>query len=312
MSNKPQISIILPTFNDEKYLEASIISIIEQEFENFELIIINDGSTDNSEKIINKFLNDKRIVYIKNEINQGIVKSLNLGLELAKGDYIARFDGDDIALKNRLLVQKKFLDEHDDIFLVGSSVIVIDENGKHLGLMRKKNNYKKLAKILPFTNSLVHPSIIFRNNKKYKYREKAIYSEDYDLYLRILSDGYNITNIEEPLIKYRVHTESICSNKGKTQEIVNKNIRKWYRERLNKIEESYNKFNLDVDLNEYVDKTSYYKRMIKFYLKIGNKQLANSMYKKFVQLTNKQNYLYLAFLKIPFIYKIYRFIFYSY
>ena len=117
--NFPAISVILPVYNGEKFLHRAIQSILHQSFPDFGLIIINDGSTDRTGEIIG-FETDLRIVYIKNEVNRGLIYSLNKGIDLAKGKYIARMDADDICLPERFYRQTSFLENHDDIAVVAS------------------------------------------------------------------------------------------------------------------------------------------------------------------------------------------------
>ena len=116
------VSVIMPVYNAEAFLSQAIDSILGQTFSDFEFIIINDGSTDRSKEIINSYP-DKCIVYLENEINKGLVFTLNRAIAAANGEYIARMDSDDICLPERLDTQKKFLDQHVDIALAASPVI---------------------------------------------------------------------------------------------------------------------------------------------------------------------------------------------
>jgi len=126
----PIVSVILPIFNAEKYLSVCIESVLNQTFQDFELILINDGSTDGSSVIIKKYEQlDKRVKVFNNDHNLGIIDTLNVGLRLAKGKYIARMDSDDICVEDRLKYQVDYLDEHEYIFLIGGSFYLIDENG---------------------------------------------------------------------------------------------------------------------------------------------------------------------------------------
>ena len=204
----------MPAYNAEKYLDKSITSILGQSFKDFEFIIIDDGSKDKTKQILNKFKSkDKRIKLIFNKKNLGLPKSLNKGLKKSKGKYIARMDADDISSKKRLEVQYNFLEKNAKIFLAGSSAIVIDKKDQKIGLLRKFNNSEKIAKKLEKSNCLIHPSIMFRNEKGIHYREKFKASEDYELYLRFLSEGKSLTSIPEFLIKYRISDESFVSTK---------------------------------------------------------------------------------------------------
>ena len=127
----PKISVIMPTYNSESFLRESIDSILNQTFKDFELIVIDDCSTDSSLKIIKEYKRkDNRIFFLKNDKNLGHNKTRNKGLKIAKGKYIAILDSDDISLEKRLEIQYAYLEKNPHIFLVGSSAIYIDENGK--------------------------------------------------------------------------------------------------------------------------------------------------------------------------------------
>jgi len=236
---KPLISVIMPNYNGEKYLSESIESILNQTFRDFEFIIIDDGSKDNSKKIIKKYQKkDKRIVLIENEKNLGLPLSLNKGLKKAKGVYIARMDSDDISLPKRLKNEFEYLEKHSNIFLIGSSAIIIDESGNRLGILKKFNSPKKIKKKFLRSNPIIHPSIMFRNFGKYFYRERFKSSEDYDFYLRILSSDLQITNLPEILIKYRISKNSFVSTKP-NQKFYFDQSREFYLQRLKDEKDCY-------------------------------------------------------------------------
>ena len=134
MNNNPRISIILPTYNGAKYIRKAIESVISQNFFDWELMIINDGSTDNTEEIIEEYKSkDNRIVYIKNDSNLGIQKTFNKGLGEAKREYVARIDDDDEWIdKDKLTNQVEFLDNNQDYVLVGTGVIIVDVSDKEV------------------------------------------------------------------------------------------------------------------------------------------------------------------------------------
>ena len=129
--HSPLVSIVLPVYNGERYLAASLDSVLAQTYQNWELVIINDGSTDGTENLILNYP-DKRIKYLPNDSNKGIIFSLNRGLQESKGVYIARLDADDIALPNRFEKQVEFLSENTDYALCGSYFQTIDSNGRLL------------------------------------------------------------------------------------------------------------------------------------------------------------------------------------
>ncbi|HIF9538797.1 TPA: glycosyltransferase [Photobacterium damselae] len=206
----PKVSIVLPVFNAEDYVKEAIESVLNQTFRDFELIIINDGSTDNSSLIINK-IHDKRIVYIEQE-NKGLSKSLNLGISKARGTYIARMDADDICMPDRLLKQVEVFEKNPDIAIVCGNVIYINSQGVGDRVSLTPSKDKAIRFKLKKGNVIFHPSTMFRlniYNKTRGYDENInCYIEDYILWLQILEYG-NIFCIKEPILKYRVLDNSI-------------------------------------------------------------------------------------------------------
>jgi glycosyltransferase involved in cell wall biosynthesis len=170
---KKKISIIMAVYNSENYLSKTIKSVLNQSFKYFEFIIINDGSNDNSRKIINKFKkDDKRIILIDNKENIGLTKSLNKGIKIASGKYIARIDSDDISLPDRLKIQYTFLEKNPKYFLIGGNIIIIDGKDEIIKKERKIINERKLCKFLENKNTISHSTIMFRNKNIY-YRYKS-------------------------------------------------------------------------------------------------------------------------------------------
>ncbi len=215
---KPKISVIMAVHNSEKFLRSSVESILNQTLKDLELIIINDGSSDNSSKIIKEYTEkDKRIISINNLKNLGPAGTRNQGLKIAKGKYIAILDSDDISSRERLKIQYNYLEKHPNIFLVGSSAIFIDESGKIVSKFRKYDDYEVLAWRFPKSCGIIHSSVMYRNEKIFFYNEKFRYAHDYELYLHLLNSGKNLTNLPQFLVKYRVHADSISVSKHKEQ-----------------------------------------------------------------------------------------------
>lgn len=211
--NAPAVSVILPAFNCEKYIGKAIQSLLSQSFQDFELIVINDGSTDNTESVILEFT-DPRIIYQKNLTNQGLIFTLNKAIDLARGKFIARMDADDICIPQRLEKQFLFLEEHNHIALVGCTVILIDEKDDNIGLWhldQQTVNSKKIKYRMPFENCIAHPSIMIRSSilMKIKYDPAQKNIEDYNLWLKLLNRGFVIDKIKEPLLLYRIHENSV-------------------------------------------------------------------------------------------------------
>lgn len=208
INENPLISVIMPVYNAEKYIDETINSILNQSFKNFEFIIIDDKSTDNSVKIIEKF-NDKRIKFFKNESNIGYVKTLNKLIGLAKGKFIARQDNDDISLKKRLEIQYNYMINNPDVLLCGT-------NYKIFGNKNFKSNspksYEHIKSFFIFNNPICHPSVMIKkcifNNISVRYDEKLCPSEDYALWFEISKIG-RIVNLPYILLKYRTHNHNV-------------------------------------------------------------------------------------------------------
>lgn len=214
MSNKlsPFVSVIMPVYNGEKYLQEAIDSVLEQSYTYFELLLINDGSTDNSKEIILSY-NDPRIRYFENEKNLRLIATLNKGIALSKGDLIARMDADDVCMPNRFEEQVAFFNKHDDIDLCGSWAFRIDGEGKITGKIRNIDSVELLKCATYFTCPFVHPSVMIRANvmKNNLYDPGFPDVEDTELWHRLSVQGCKMANIPRYLLKYRWHGENISA-----------------------------------------------------------------------------------------------------
>ena len=211
-SNKPKISVLMPVYNGEQFLDKSIKSILDQTFNNFEYIIINDGSTDGSLKIIESY-EDSRIKIINFSKNMGITAALNDGLNIAKGDYIARQDQDDISNPDRFMLQVEYL-ENNDVDLVDANFIFIDENDKYIQDYEKRyfNPDETLSHL--FFYEMVHASIMCKRLifTKYNIQYRKRPTEDYDLFIRLAKAGMRAGRLDQKLIKQRKHPSSMCGS----------------------------------------------------------------------------------------------------
>lgn len=229
--SSPLVSVVLPVYNAENYVCDSIQSILDQCFADFELIIINDGSTDNSENKILQFT-DNRIRYIKNEVNLKLISTLNLGLQLARGKYIARIDADDIALPERFAKQVEFLEANPDYGLLGSFA-------KEFGFSSNNIQYPTTDAAIRYAviyhNPFVHSSVMIRSsilvNYDFMFDVDQIHVEDYDLWIRILSVS-KVANLPECLVLYRVHADQISKKHLNLQLINTSKIQSHYLETL--------------------------------------------------------------------------------
>jgi len=220
MSVSPLISVVMAVYNGECYLHESIQSILNQTYSNFEFIIINDGSTDLSPKIINRYANDDLRIITINQENKGLSYSLNAGLRLAKGKYIARMDADDISMLNRLELQVAALEENSGYGLCQTLFRMINEDGRTI-VFKKRSGFRftpmQTRWTLLWRNCVAHPTVMLRRDVVTKnnlaYDNNAIGCEDYDLWTR-LSQFTDFVTIPEPLLQYRRHSKSVTCNYG--------------------------------------------------------------------------------------------------
>lgn len=228
MPETPYISVILPVYNSGNWLAATINSVLAQTMRDFELIIINDGSTDESAAIIRSF-SDSRIRYLE-QPNRGLVATLNRGLAEAKGTYIARIDGDDVCLPERFARQAAWLDAHPATAVTGCFVNFINEKGEEIGhwpVDRANHTPEQIRHALPSLNCMTHPSIMARAAimRQFGYNPAQQHIEDYDLWLRMQAEGLQIDKVPEVLLQYRVHSASVTALNLKKNNVFYKHFR---------------------------------------------------------------------------------------
>ncbi len=250
MHNEPLVTVIMPSYNSSSFIKESVESIINQSYGKWELLITDDNSIDDTIRIVeNLKINEPRIKLFKNEKNMGPAFSRNICLENAEGKYIAILDSDDLADRERLEEQVDYLEKNDNIFLLATSAILIDEKGNILRKSRQITDPLKLIKRLEKKNAIYHSSVMYRNIKGLNYRTN-IESEDYDFYLRLLTDGEKIAGIEEPLISYRIRANSNSFSKSIRTRLVSEKLVEFYRERIRTGTDSYSEF----DQEKYINK----------------------------------------------------------
>lgn len=196
----------MPAYNAGNFIEQAVQSVLDQTYENFELIIINDGSTDNSKAVIESF-DDSRIKYFENGENSGIVFSRNKGLKLAQGEYIGMLDADDVAHPEKFEKQIAFLAQNKDFGMVGAWAKFIDEEGKRLpGGWKLKAKPEMIPSIMLFKNYFLQSAVLYRKEciEKFSFREGFDILEDYLIWLEILRE-HKAWNLPEYLIDYRLH-----------------------------------------------------------------------------------------------------------
>lgn len=211
----PKISVVMPAYNAEAFLQTAIDSILRQTLTDFEFLIINDGSTDRSEEIILQY-NDPRIVYIKNEKNLGVAATLNRGLALAKGEYIARMDSDDISCPARFSLQAAYLDAHPEVGLCGGSVIPFSDEGDQ-EIRRFSADHNTISADLLFHSAFSHPAVMMRRSVLTDtglcYDPKFFGCEDFRLWTQ-LAGATKLANLPDVLLYYRKHANQITKIKS--------------------------------------------------------------------------------------------------
>lgn len=208
--DKPEITVLMPAYNAAAYIREAIESVLAQTYTAFEFLIVNDGSTDDTENIIRSY-NDERIV-LHNQANTGVIGALNKGLELAQGKYIARFDADDVCYPDRLQVQLDFMKEHPDYVLIGSASDFIDKDGNFLFKWEpdafEHNDLEKIAyEVCPFD----HPTVMYKREVAVSlngYPKGAIHFEDHIFWTLFFTKG-KMCNMHTALIKHRFNPESV-------------------------------------------------------------------------------------------------------
>ena len=214
------VSVIMPFHNSERFIHESVSSILSQTYQNFELITVNDASTDKSLSIVKAF-QDPRVKIINNLKQLGVAAALNRGLRFAKGQLIARMDADDIALRNRFSVQVEFLRQHPDIVLTGTWVTVINEQGRKIKIKKLPEDSEEIKNQILRWNPFIHSSVMMKKSvlrSVGKYNELYNGAEDYDLFLRI-SRSFKTANINQPLLQYRISKSSVTFQQLKKVEL---------------------------------------------------------------------------------------------
>lgn len=224
MNQRPEISVLVAVYNGADFLKEAMDSILGQTFTDLEFILINDGSTDDTEAIISA-CTDKRLRYFRNEQNLGLTRTLNYGIELARGRYIARMDADDVSLPERLEKQYHYLEAHPEIAFCCSKAYTIDETGKRTGAIERVTGPEHIKVQLMFGNRFIHSSAFIRAEilKTAKYDSEFPYAHDFDLFVR-LTDKYAAENLDEYLVLYREHQRNITHTRQREVAAIRRTI----------------------------------------------------------------------------------------
>jgi glycosyltransferase involved in cell wall biosynthesis len=225
---QPKVTVLMSVFNGARWLHESIESILGQSFENFEFIIVNDGSQDQSLNIIRRYATLDSRIRVVNKSNSGLADSLNVGIESAQGEWIARIDADDIAMPSRLATQLDHAIRDETCVVLGSSAVYIDEHGRECGLVTYPVQHRPLCHLMEAKciNPIVHSSALIRTaaiRAAGCYRKRFRRSQDYDLWLRLSTFG-EIRTIDLPLVRVRKHTGQVSHEGGGLQQIVDARV----------------------------------------------------------------------------------------
>jgi len=208
----PLLSVVLPAYNAEAYLEPAVRSVLQQSFREFELIVIDDGSTDRTGDLLGNF-DDRRLRVIRHGRNAGLIAGLNEGIGASRGRYIARMDADDICEPSRFQRQIDCLETNPEIGVLGTAIRVIDEQGRPGAAFVMPVTPTDVEWAMPILCPLAHPSVMMRTElvkRAEGYSPAALHAEDYDLWCR-LSRLTQVANLREPLVSVRKHAASVTS-----------------------------------------------------------------------------------------------------
>jgi hypothetical protein len=214
-------SVVMSVFNGQAFLAEAIESILNQTLDDYEFVIVDDGSTDRTAKILAEYASrDERVRVYRHE-NRGRAVSLNIGIGLARGKYIARMDADDIALPNRLREQIDFMDTHPEVGLLGGAFELISTNGRVLKTVRFPSEDSAIRAVMLACNPFSHPTVVMRKelvSATGGYRKALLDADDYDLWLRI-SERSQLANLEKCVLQYRVHSNQVSIQNMRHQEM---------------------------------------------------------------------------------------------
>lgn len=269
----PIITVLMPVYNCALYINAAMDSILNQTFDDFEFLIIDDASTDSTVSIIKSY-NDPRIQFIEKPVNTGYTNSLNYGLSIAKGKYIARMDGDDISVPERFQKQYDFMEANPDVVLCGSSYQIIgtDKISKH-PLVHEEIKVKLISGCY-----IAHPTVMFRKATfdyyDLQYDTNMEPAEDYDLWSRLVFLG-KIANIKEVLLYYRVHSQQTSIVRSERQGKISREIRnRMLQKIIPELNFKFCPFDLEIQLDEKKFQVSKLQKIFKMidYLIIKNNE----------------------------------------
>lgn len=234
--SQPLVTVLMPCYNAMPHLPIALESIIHQTYKNLEILCINDGSSDDTPKVLEQYAKkDYRIKIINNETNIKLIKTLNKGIEIAQGEYIARMDADDISFPSRIEKELKYLQDNPEVDIVSCGVININNEGKLLSdkIIRQKNRIANFFASF-FYVPIGHPELLIKTKvlkeNNFLFEDHVLHTEDYELWSRLLRLGYDLRNIDIQLLYFRINPESVSR---KYTDIQNENFVECARRHFN-------------------------------------------------------------------------------
>lgn len=216
----PQVSVIMPVYNAERYLSDAVESILGQTFTDFEFLIVNDGSKDRSPEILDRYAKQDSRIRLWHRENSGYVSALNFMLQQARGELVARMDADDVCHLERLERQVEYFRKYTDVDVLGSSFMLVDSESRKIGIMSLPTSHVDIEKKLAHGHcSMCHPSVMYRRRAVLEagcYDESYTTAEDLELWQRMIN-RFRFANISDPLISYRIHDKSVSEASGARQ-----------------------------------------------------------------------------------------------
>lgn len=227
VNNNPAVSVLMTVYNPGKYLSEAVESILNQTYQDFEFVMINDGSTDGSKKVLDDYAKTDDRIRLFHQENHGLVYSLNRGLKLAKGKLVARMDSDDVSLLERLQKQVDYFSKHPDTVLLGTTFAEIDQDGRQTRVLTVLLEDDDIRRDMYFRCPFAHGSVMFRKDAMLEiggYRQAMWPAEDYDAWGRLRGKG-DFANLPELLFQYRTGSESISSQNSDNQQKLTQKVR---------------------------------------------------------------------------------------
>jgi glycosyltransferase involved in cell wall biosynthesis len=276
---EPRVSVVMAVYNGERYLREAVDSILGQTFQDFEFIIVEDGSADATPAILDGYT-DPRLVRLRNQGNLGLTRSLNRGLATARGEYIARMDADDVSLPERLECQVAYLEAHPGVGLVAAGFIFMDQAGGDKLVSWPHTDQQRLREALIQENRFCHGVVMLRRacvESVGGYREVFRYAQDYDLWLRIL-ERYEVACLDKLLYRYRVGPNNISVTRLAEQDAYHSLAKECYRRRQMGLAEDLSRAEKIAGIADrpvpFVARFRARRAMSEYYLKWGRSSLA--------------------------------------